>query len=197
MHSTLRRFLTPLAIANLLFVAAAPAQAAIPSATGNISACFKKAPGIGVLRVIDREQGQSCLSVERLLEWQQKTSAVPSSLTMEAEPDAVIVLAPYVSRATVTVNAPKAGSVLVNAWTTITAAGLEGVAFSRLRNLTNDEASSGQGTSYKVYPSPIAVGWVFQVPAGQHTFSLDVSLSANITQFTNTTMTALFVPAEN
>lgn len=195
MPTSLRYLPGPVALAITLFLmAVAPARAAIPDAAGTISACFRKPPSLGVLRVIDREKGQACLSVERLLEWQQGPTAA-SSLTMEADPDAVIVTAPYASRATVTVNAPTAGSVLVNAWATITPAGLEGIAYSRLRNLSNDEASSGQGTSYKVFPSPIALGWVFQVPAGQHTFSLDVALSANIVQFTNKTMTVLFVPA--
>jgi hypothetical protein len=46
------------------------AFAAIPSSSGQISACFSKQGG--ALRVIDRAKGQGCRSTERLLVWNQR-----------------------------------------------------------------------------------------------------------------------------
>ncbi len=177
------------------------ARAEIPAADGTIDGCYGKTVlNLGVLRVIDAEKGQTCRSFEKPLSWQQEAPApIQASLTLQAEEEAISGLPAFASRATITVNAPAAGSVLVNAWTTITPGGLQGSAFSRLRDTATNEVSTIQATTYQTYPSPISVGWVFEVPAGEHTFSLDIALSANIIQFTNETMTALFVPktAEN
>ena len=196
MNSSTRSRIGAASLGAIVLAVSGLANAEIPAADGTIDGCYRKIPlNPGALRVIDKEKGQSCFSFEKPLSWQQEAPDPPaSSVVIEAEEEAFVGPAEFASRATVSVSAPVAGSVLVNAWTTISPGGLQGFAYSRLRDQGTNAVSTIQATSYQSYPSPIAVGWVFDVPAGEHTFSLDVALTANIIQFTNETMTALFVP---
>jgi hypothetical protein len=58
---------------GLLALVAGVAYAAIPASDGTISGCYEKRTGL--LRVIDKEAGKTCLSFENPISWNQHANA--------------------------------------------------------------------------------------------------------------------------
>jgi hypothetical protein len=124
-------------------------------------------------------------------------AAPPVRVTQQADEEAYIVesLPAFASTATISITAAKAGTVLVNGWMTIIPIGLPGHVFVRVRDADTNEVSTIQAVTHDgVGPTPISIGWLFNVSAGEHTYSLDGAVDGVISRFGNMTLRALYVP---